>query len=69
MLVLTRKEQESIVINGVIFVTVVRIAADYVQLSIEAPSEVPVHRQEVFEAIRRDVEASGGRGSSGDTSR
>lgn len=69
MLVLTRKEQESIVINGVIVVTVVRIAADHVQLCIEAPSEVPVHRQEVFEAIRRNADATRGQASSGDTNR
>lgn len=69
MLVLTRKEQESIVINGVIVVTVVRIAADHVQLCVEAPSEVPVHRQEVFEAIRGNPGVPRGRGSSGEASR
>lgn len=68
MLVLTRKEQESIVINGVIVVTVVRIAADHVQLCVEAPSEVPVHRREVFEAIRRNSQTRE-HGSSGDAHR
>lgn len=53
MLVLTRKERESIIINDVIVVTVVRIGGDHVQLSIEAPNDVPVHRREVYEAIRR----------------
>ena len=54
MLVLSRKKNESIVINNDITVTVVEIRGDKVRLGIVAPKEVPVHRQEVFEAIRRD---------------
>lgn len=52
MLVLTRKEKESIVINDDIVVTVISIGRDQVQLSIEAPKHIPVHRQEVYEAIK-----------------
>lgn len=51
MLVLSRKKNESIVINNDITVTVVEIRGDKVRLGIVAPKEVPVHRQEVFEAI------------------
>jgi len=51
MLVLTRKEKESIVIDDVIVVTVVSIGGDQVQLSIDAPKHMPVHRREVYEAI------------------
>lgn len=51
MLVLSRKKNESIVINNDIVVTVVEIRGDKVRLGIVAPKEVPVHRQEVFEAI------------------
>ena len=51
MLVLSRKKNESIVINNDITVTVVEISGDKVRLGIVAPKEVPVHRQEVFEAI------------------
>jgi carbon storage regulator len=51
MLVLSRKKNESIVINNDIIVTVVEIRGDKVRLGIVAPKEVPVHRQEVFEAI------------------
>jgi carbon storage regulator len=54
MLVLSRKKNESIVIDGNIVVTVVEIKGDKVRLGIAAPSEVPVHRFEVFEAIRRE---------------
>ena len=51
MLVLSRKKNESIVINSDISVTIVEIRGDKVRLGIVAPKEVPVHRQEVFEAI------------------
>jgi carbon storage regulator len=57
MLVLSRKKNESIVINNDITVTVVEIRGDKVRLGIVAPKEVPVHRQEVFDAIhgRKDA--------------
>ncbi len=51
MLVRSRKKNESIVINNDITVTVVEIRGDKVRLGIVAPKEVPVHRQEVFDAI------------------
>lgn len=53
MLVLSRKKNESIVINNDITVTIVEIRGDKVRLGIVAPKEVPVHRQEVYEAILR----------------
>lgn len=53
MLVLSRKKNESIVINNEITVVVVEIRGDKVRLGIEAPKEVPVHRREVYEAIKR----------------
>ena len=51
MLVLSRKKNESIVIDDNITITVVEIRGDKVRLGIVAPKEVPVHRQEVFDAI------------------
>lgn len=51
MLVLSRKKNESIVINNDITVTVVEIRGDKVRLGIVAPKDVPVHRQEVYDAI------------------
>jgi len=53
MLVLSRKKDESIVINDDITIVVVEIRGDKVRLGVEAPKEVPVHRREVFEAIAR----------------
>jgi len=61
MLVLSRKKNESIVINDDITIVVVEIRGDKVRLGVEAPKEVPVHRREVFDAIRRnEAEAAGG---------
>ena len=51
MLVLSRKNNESIVINDDIVITIVEIRGDKVRLGIVAPKDVPVHRQEVYEAI------------------
>jgi carbon storage regulator len=52
MLVLSRKKNESIVINDNIVVMVVAIQGDKVRLGINAPKEVSVHRREVYEAIK-----------------
>ena len=57
MLVLSRKKNESIIINNDITVTVVEIRGDKVRLGIVAPKEVPVHRQEVYEAIHGSKDA------------
>jgi len=46
MLVLSRKKNESIVINNDITIVVVEIRGDKVRLGVEAPKEVPVHRRE-----------------------
>ena len=54
MLVLSRKKNESIIINDDITIVVVEIRGDKVRLGVEAPKEVPVHRNEVYEAIRRN---------------
>jgi carbon storage regulator len=56
MLVLSRKTNESIVINNEITIVVVEIRGDKVRLGVEAPKEVPVHRREVYDAIKRAVE-------------
>ena len=53
MLVLSRKKNESIVINDDIRIVVVEIRGDKVRLGVEAPKEVPVHRNEVYDAIKK----------------
>ncbi len=64
MLVLSRKKNESIVINNDITIVVVEIRGDKVRLGIEAPKEVPVHRREVYDAIKRSEQAASEQGSS-----
>jgi carbon storage regulator len=54
MLVLSRKKNESIVINNDITIVVVDIRGDKVRLGVEAPKEVPVHRREVFDLIKQN---------------
>jgi carbon storage regulator len=54
MLVLSRQRDESIIIGDNIVITVVDIRGDKVRLGIDAPKEIPVHRQEVYDAIQRE---------------
>jgi len=56
MLVLSRKVGEKIVISDDVEITVVDIHSDKVVIGVTAPKEVPVHRREVFDAIRRNGE-------------
>ena len=56
MLVLSRQRDEEIMIGDHIRVTIVEIRGDKVRLGIQAPSDVSVHRREVYEAIRRGQE-------------
>lgn len=53
MLILSRKIGESIVIDGRITVKVIRVEGEAVKLGIEAPLEIPVHRQEVYDEIQK----------------
>lgn len=54
MLVLSRQRDESIIIGDNIVITIVDIRGDKVRLGINAPTEIPVHREEVYEAIQRE---------------
>ena len=60
MLVLSRKKDEKIIIGDRITVMVIGIRGDKVRLGIDAPKEVTVHRQEVYEAIQRESQISNG---------
>lgn len=53
MLILTRKRSEQIIIGENIVVTIVSIRGDMVRLGIEAPEEISVHRQEIWQALKR----------------
>jgi carbon storage regulator len=58
MFVIPRKKGESVVIGDDIILTVVEIRGDKVRLGVEYPPDVPVHRREVFEAIRREEQST-----------
>ena len=53
MLILSRKLNESIVIDGRIVVKIMRVDGEVVKIGIEAPKDVPVHRQEVYTEIQK----------------
>lgn len=59
MLVLSRHRDESIMIGDDVVITIVDIRGDKVRLGIEAPQDIPVHRQEVYEAIQRENRKAG----------
>ena len=58
MLILSRKLNESIIIDGRIIVKVLRIDKDTVKLGIQAPAELPVHREEIHEVIQKNKQAA-----------
>lgn len=53
MLILSRKLNECIVIDGRIVIRILRIDRDSVKLGIQAPSDLSVHRQEVYDVIQK----------------
>jgi carbon storage regulator len=58
MLVLSRKVNQEICIGDDIRVMVIEIRGDKVRLGIAAPRETPVHRHEVYDAIKREQEST-----------
>jgi carbon storage regulator len=65
MLILSRKLNESIVIDGRVTVKVLRIDKDTVKLGIQAPTEMPVHREEIHEVIQRSKQAAADKSQQG----
>lgn len=58
MLILSRKAGESIVIDGRIVVTVMRLEGDTIKVGVEAPADITIHRQEVYDEIQRSNRAA-----------
>lgn len=60
MLVLTRSINESIMVGDDVKIIILDVRGDRVRLGIEAPKEVPVHRQEIYDTIQREREKNRG---------
>lgn len=60
MLVLSRHRDEAIMIGDEVEITIVDIRGDKVRVGINAPSHIPVHRREIYEAIRKENEQASG---------
>ena len=58
MLVLSRKKSEKIMIGEDIIITIADILGEKVKIGIDAPKDIPVHREEVYVAIKNDAEAA-----------
>ncbi len=55
MLVLSRQRDQTIVIGDSIRITVVDVRGDKVRIGIDAPRDISVHREEVYDAIQREM--------------
>jgi carbon storage regulator len=60
MLILTRRVGETVMIGNDITVTVLGIKGNQVRVGVNAPKEVAVHREEIYERIKREEQAAGG---------
>jgi carbon storage regulator len=60
MLVVTRKPGERLLIGESVEVTVLSIRGDQVSLGVAAPREIPIHRQELLDRIRRENRRAAG---------
>ena len=58
MLVLQRKKNQSLVINGNVTVSILEIGSDWIKLAIEAPKNVKILRAELMEAAQANKEAA-----------
>lgn len=67
MLILTRRVGETLMIGDEVTVTVLGVKGNQVRIGVNAPKTVSVHREEIYERIRKEREdgAEGGSGASG----
>ena len=63
MLILTRRVGETLMIGDEVTVTVLGVKGNQVRIGVNAPKDVSVHREEIYERIKREQEAAGGEGA------
>ena len=63
MLILTRRTGETVMIGNEVTLTVLGVKGHMVRIGINAPKSVPVHREEIYERIRREKEQGGDEGA------
>lgn len=54
MLILTRRPNEALMIGDNVVVTVLSINGNQIRIGVEAPKEIPIHREEIYEKIQRE---------------
>jgi carbon storage regulator len=60
MLILTRRVGETLMIGDNVSVTVLRVKGNQVRLGVNAPKDVSVHREEIFERIQNELDEPSG---------
>lgn len=58
MLILTRKPEETIIIGDDIKVTILGVSHNQIRIGIQAPKDIPVHREEIYRMIKAEEDAT-----------